>query len=766
MNKPKQQPAPWGIKTPVLGHNAGLVAEAERHLAQGQIEPGVALLHRALTANPNAASAHNLLAIAFVMQKDAEQGLKHAIAATSLHPGEAKFWFTLGRAHKLAGALPEAAGAYRRALELHPGYAEAHVSLGIALVAQNDIEGGIAAYQRAIQLNPGLAVAHANLGNALAVRAERSIQAGTDERPSEEAIQAQARAVELDPGNAALHRNHGALLQRAQRRLEAAEAYERALSLDGTDVESCLRLGDCLRALGDTVLARELYEKWLSMNPPTAAVMRAFSAWLTRSGAVDEALQWGYKAIAMDPDPQTLVQMCGALLQARRAPEALAMGRRAVDGGQRHFSFYPVLLLGTNYLAEDPQQIFDVHAEFGRQLPPPKHPRRPWHPLQPGQKLKVGYVSGDFMSHSVASFISGLLELHDRERFEIYLYYNRGYGDRVTERLKGLGHHWLDCDGLSDEALYSQIAADGVDILVDLAGHTENSRAIMFAMAAAPVQLAYLGYPTVSGVPATDFRVTDGTIDPGDMPSLPSELPLVLPRAMFCYRPDEAPAIGEPPLLRNGHVTFGSFNNIAKVTDHTLALWAAAMNAVPGSRLLLKSGAMAQLSNREGIERFMAERGIGAERLTLTAWITAKGNHLDLYNEVDIALDPFPYNGATTTCEALWMGVPVISRRGRTHTSRMGASILKAVGRTEWLAESDDDFATIAARVASDASGLAQWRQKSRSILAQSELFDEAGFTRDFETALLQAWSSAGTRAPVARMSNSVTAGQPALQAG
>jgi protein O-GlcNAc transferase len=261
------------------------------------------------------------------------------------------------------------------------------------------------------------------------------------------------------------------------------------------------------------------------------------------------------------------------------------------------------------------------------------------------------------------------------------------------------------------------------------------------------VQVSYLGYPTVSGVPATDFRITDATIDPGDMPSLANEQPLVLPRTMFCFRPDDdAPAIGPAPALRNGHLTFGSFNNIAKVTEHTLVIWAAALNAVPGSRLLLKSGAMAQRSNRESIESFMAARGIAPDRLTLTAWIADKGNHLELYNEVDIALDPFPYNGATTTCEALWMGVPVLTRRGRTHTSRMGASLLTAVGKTEWVADSDEGFVAAVASVAKDAAARIDWRGRAREVLVRSELCNEAGFTHDFEDALLRAWALIGER--------------------
>ena len=206
-------------------------------------------------------------------------------------------------------------------------------------------------------------------------------------------------------------------------------------------------------------------------------------------------------------------------------------------------------------------------------------------------------------------------------------------------------------------------------------------------------------------------------------------------------------------------LTFGSFNNIAKVTDHTLDAWAQAMNAVPGSRLLLKAAAMAQPSNRDNIERFMATRGIEPGRLTLQPWIAGKSTHLEMYNGIDVALDTFPYNGATTTCEALWMGVPVVTLRGLTHTSRMGASILHAIGKTEWVADSDARFVQIAAGLASDAAALSAWRQAARTHVQQSGLFDERGFALDFEQTLQRAWAVAGSRA--AR----VAPHQPPLQA-
>jgi predicted O-linked N-acetylglucosamine transferase (SPINDLY family) len=225
------------------------------------------------------------------------------------------------------------------------------------------------------------------------------------------------------------------------------------------------------------------------------------------------------------------------------------------------------------------------------------------------------------------------------------------------------------------------------------------------------------------------------------MPVCQAEQPLCLPRSMFCYRPPSAPDIGPVPALRNGSVTFGSFNNVAKLSDHTLALWARTLHAVPGSRLMLKSASITSTATRDNVVAFMGRHGIGADRLQLVARIDHRDGHLALYNEIDIALDPFPYNGATTTCEALWMGVPVVSQRGRTHASRMGASILGAAGQAGWVTEDDAAFVCTAAQLAADVEGLASWRRHARERLRASPLLDEPGFARCFEAALERAWA-------------------------
>lgn len=737
------------------------VTQAEQHLGAGDLTAAENVLRIARQHHPDDPAITGLLAVLAIFGNRTDDALELAKHAVHHAPSDARLLFTLGRAHKAHGELDEAVLAYRKAIELAPHYAEAHVSLGIALKAQGDVSGAITCHEQALRIDPKLAVAHANLAVARAALRDRGtpavaqpaadacpLQNAPDpaaDLPNEADIESLRLAVDLDPGDPELHKNFATLLQRAGRYLDAAQAFNRALTLDPSDGQSCMRLGACLSALGNYALASEAYEKWLRLNAHDAAMMRALSEALTRIGEADAGLQWAQKALAIEPDPASEIQLGGALMQLRRMDEALAHCRAAVARAEGRTDIYSSMLLGLNYLFEDPEPIFAAHADYGLRLPAPAQPRPTRRSRAHGERLRIGYVSGDFVNHSVAFFIGALLQEHDTSRFEVFCYHNNAQTDQVTRRFKTFGHHWIECHALSDDALYRRIVADGIDILIDLSGHTSHSRLPVFAFASAPVQIGYLGYPTVSGVPQMDFRITDAVIDPMGAPDessmLASDRPLRLPGSMFCYQPGDAPDVTALPALRHGHITFGSFNNISKITDHTLTLWADVMNAVPGSRLLLKAASMAQASNRANIEQFMSARGIAADRLQLMHRMPDTRSHLEVYGHVDIALDSYPYNGATTTCEALWMGVPVVTRAGRTHTSRMGASILTAIGQSDWVGASDADYIAIATRLAHDTNLLSTWRARARTQLQASPLMDSQRFTRDFERLLEQAWS-------------------------
>ncbi|HZE91713.1 MAG TPA: tetratricopeptide repeat protein, partial [Rhizobacter sp.] len=433
------------------------LAEAQQHLMSGRHALAVAALKPALADAMHRPEALYLLAVAALMQKQFADAVTHAREAVVARPSEARYHFTLGRAMKAAEDRVAAAAAYRRALDLRPSYVEAMVSLGIVLKDQGELDEAIALYEKALRIDASLSAAHANRAHALALRAERMAEEGYDKEPDEEMLDAQGRAVALDLKNPQLHKNYGVLLLQARRHQEAVVAFNEALTLDPSDVECCLRLGDALQDLGAVGLECEAYRTWLTRNPPNGAVMRALSGGLTRLGEADDALAWAEKSYALDPDPVTVLQMANVLQQLRRVGEALQRSREALDAAGRHVSMYPNFALGSNYLYEEPGPIFDLHAEFGRQLPVSSTPRPAWRAKGAGERLKIGYVSGDFLRHSVAYFAQSLLACHDTRRFEVVCYQNNAHTDDVTARLKSHGHRWTECAGLSDNALRSRI---------------------------------------------------------------------------------------------------------------------------------------------------------------------------------------------------------------------------------------------------------------------------------------------------------------------
>ena len=315
--------------------------------------------------------------------------------------------------------------------------------------------------------------------------------------------------------------------------------------------------------------------------------------------------------------------------------------------------------------------------------------------------------------HSVAYFLEPILAHHDRSRFEITAYSNTDIVDDVTARLRSYCDNWRDTVALSDAEAAAQIRADGIDVLIDLAGHTVSNRLLVLAHKPAPVQMTYLGYPGTTGMAAIDYRITDALADPvGVADAHYSEKLIRLSPPFVRYLPPaEAPAVADPPMLRNGFVTFGSFNKAAKAGVETIALWAKVLAAAPTSRLIMKSLGLQSDGSRRRIFDGFAAHGIDPARIELIEAAQPLAEHLAMYGRIDVALDTFPYHGTTTTCEALWMGVPVVSLIGETHVCRVGLSLLSAVGRTEWCAASDIEFAEMATRLSADAKGMAEHRR-------------------------------------------------------
>jgi protein O-GlcNAc transferase len=399
------------------------------------------------------------------------------------------------------------------------------------------------------------------------------------------------------------------------------------------------------------------------------------------------------------------------------------------------------------YLNYDPDlprtDLFREHRAFGAAfgdavapLPPPDAGSR-----DPHRRLRIGHLSPDFRTHSVAYFMAPIFAAFDRERFETIGYANVTKPDHVTEHLKSLASAWRDVSALDDAELARLIRADRIDILVELAGFTKDSRLLACAARPAPIQISYLGYPNTTGLPQIDYRITDHQADQGDADDFYTETLIRLPRCFLAFAaPEHAPGVAPPPVLQSGHVTFGSFNNLAKVNGNVIALWAEVLRTVPQTRLLLKASGSGDPTAQQHLRSAFAAAGVEPDRIEFASYAASARAHLEAYREVDVALDTFPYNGTTTTCEALWMGVPVVTLAGERHAARVGASLLGAAGFPAGIAERPADYVTTARLLAEQQQLLAALRANPRADMARSTLCDAAGHARALEEAYRAVW--------------------------
>jgi predicted O-linked N-acetylglucosamine transferase (SPINDLY family) len=550
------------------------------------------------------------------------------------------------------------------------------------------------------------------------------------------------RILEADPGYADASYMLGTIAESEGRAEEATALFRDAVAAKPEEPAFLFALGkQCYRArLFEEAVQR--IGQGLAIQPADVDARNDYGSSLMELGRWDEAL------VVMQP----LAAENAGLFAARynlgnlycklgRLEEALAEYRAALAVQPDHLDCQCCLLFTLNYSDRlTAAELFEEHRAFGlRQAPaaPLPAPDARW-----PRRLRVGYLSPDFRDHVVARFFAPVLSLHDRERFEVHCYYTHRTQDDVTASLRALSEHWHDCAALPDEALAQRIRGDGIDILVDLAGHTSGHRIGVLARKPAPIQVNYLGYPNTTGLPTVDYRMTDAVVDPpGVADQLAVERLLRLPRVFLAYRPIARQLEPGPlPALRHGYVTFGCFNNFLKQSGSFLDVAARVLLAVPGSRLVLKDHALFTPSVAERVRRRFAAAGIAPERLRLLGWTKTFADHLGEYREIDIALDSFPYNGTTTTCESIWMGVPVVTLQGDRHAARVGASLLGSLGLQELIAQSTEGFVALCARLASDVEGLKTYRAGLRERMRASPLMDEESLTRAIEHAYQAMW--------------------------
>jgi predicted O-linked N-acetylglucosamine transferase (SPINDLY family) len=394
-----------------------------------------------------------------------------------------------------------------------------------------------------------------------------------------------------------------------------------------------------------------------------------------------------------------------------------------------------------NYLPNhDRQSVFEAHKEFGA-LFAKDESQVFFNPREPDKKLRVGFISPDLRHHSVAFFLKPLLRNLDPSRVQTLLYHCHHTEDTTSAALRKLASKWTNLNGLEDDTAATLIKRDAPDILIDLAGHSAMNRLPLLSRGLAPVQISYLGYPNTTGVPTITHRLVDEITDPSDdADAFATETLIRFSPCAWAYEaPSDAPSPAMPD--ENAPITFGSFNNFLKVTDTTLAVWAKILTRVPTSRLFIKSVYLDDPEVRKNVLERITTAGIAEDRVEITGFFAATQDHLAAYNRVDVALDTFPYNGTTTTSEALWMGVPVLSLIGDRHAARVGLSLLTAVGHPEWAAENEDAYIEKAVALAQDRALRSELRESLQNEVAASILCDHAGQAKRFEAALRQAWT-------------------------
>lgn len=559
----------------------------------------------------------------------------------------------------------------------------------------------------------------------------------------EEATRAYLDAINVQPESAEAHVNLGNLQQRAGRFDAALASFRRALALRPQFSEVCLNLGALLQDMGRHVQAIESYRDALVHRPEDGRLHNNLALALRTCGEFDEAERHLRRAIDLGlPGSDPVHALGDVLLDQGRWKEAMQAYRRALALGPTSRASWSSLLMNLLYADDVTQEeIGAEHRRFGAGLEAASVPtiKRAPRLRKPGSRWKIGYVSPDLRSHSVAYFLEPVLANHDRDRFSIHCYDTGPREDPVTLRLRSMAEHWICGAGLSDDELERRIRADGIDLLVDLSGHTLGNRLGVFARRPAPVQVSWIGYPEGTGLSAIDYRISDCSASP-EVGAPPGDAPggalFRLPRVFSCYRPPafspEVAARTDPTISA---VTLGSFNNSAKISDFTVRLWSKVLAANPSLRLLLKDRRFAHSSCCANIRQRFSREGVDPSRIDLLHRMESAAEHLAAYGGVDVALDTYPYCGATTTCEALWMGVPVVSMAGVTFVSRMGASLLGAAGHPEWIAGDEDAFVRCVLSLAADTALRTHVRTSLRGQMRTSPLMDEAAFTRDLESA-------------------------------
>lgn len=622
------------------------------------------------------------------------------------------------------------------------GSAEHHLKDGMAFEQQGRFGEALAHYDAAVRLTPELARAHFLRGNLLLDRGDAEL-----------ALEAYARALAYKPESAGTYYNVGNALQSLGRLEDAALAYRQAVALKPQFSDAKLALGkaefDLALALyegGRLEDAAARFRHALDIQPDMVDALGCLGVVLMGLKHYDSAVDCFRRVLKIQPKSvQAHNNMGSALKDLGRIDDALSSFRQALEIQPDHAETHSNLLFTHNFLADQSDALLMAEAlRFGDLIARKARPSDAWTNLvEPGRRLRVGLVSADLRAHPVGYFLENVLAALAGLGAEGLLFFAYSGGqiqDGVTERIKAHCHGWLSAHGISDDMLAQRIREDAIDILIDLSGHTGENRLPLFAWKPAPIQVSWLGYFATTGVAAMDYLIADPWTLPQSEEINFTEKIWRLPETRLCFTPPALVLDVLPlPALANGYVTFGCFNNLAKMNDTVVARWAQIVLTVSDSRLFLMAAQLNDPSSRQQVISRFGLHGVGADRLILEGAVP-RDEYLAAYQRVDIALDPFPYTGGTTTVEALWMGVPVLTMEGKSFLARQGVGLVMNVGLPNWVATNPNDYVASAALHASDLRSLADLRQGLRHQVLASPLFDAQRFAGHFEKSMRAMW--------------------------
>jgi predicted O-linked N-acetylglucosamine transferase (SPINDLY family) len=689
------------------GAVGGASAEAGFLLSQQLLEKGrdqeaIAACEAALRAEPRHARAWCALGAAQRRQAQMDDAKRAFEQAVAIDPRYAQAWSNLGEWRLVRGEFGAALEYIEKALTFDSRLVEALNNQVVVLYELGRYKDAEAAAKAAIEIHPDKAALHVNLGNILLHVGKARL-----------AMKAFQRALECDPGCAEAHLNLAILLGETPRFGEVIAFLEHEIAVKGESAQRLAALALAQNVRGDSEAAKATCRKILDKHPGNVSA---------------------------------LITLAGCLGERGEHLEAMAMQRQVLESNPQLQTIASNIAFNSTYLAEySAEEVFACHRDWARRFEEPLAGEVIAHAAsnQPERPLRIGYVSGDFGTHPVGFLLRDVTRHHDRSNYYIHCYSMMRGSDAITASIREHADSWVDALLLSDEELVEQIRQDRIDILVDLSGHTAYNRLPVFVRRPAPVQATWIGYFHSTGLSNIDYFITDPFTTPAGSGQLFSEIPVWLPHSRFCYSPPEyAPEVAAPPVLASGRITFGCFNRIEKIGDSVIAAWARILDAVPGSRLLLKAGNLKSQHLCDEMRRRFAAHGVDAARLDLRA-ASPHPEMLEQYGEVDIALDPFPFNGGMTTLEALWMGVPVVTVAGNSVVSRQTVSALANIGLADELA-----FPDVAACVdgavalANDPARLARLRNEMRPRMAASPLRRAEEFTRDLESLFRRAWQA------------------------